>query len=386
MTGLTLRYLHHHRVQTTVLVAGLAVVMILPLALHLLLGKYQRELTARADATPMVAGARGDRYDLVVNALYFATRSTGEIPRGQVDAIRATGRAAAVPLHARHTADGAPVVGTSLAYFERRGLRPAAGTLPLRLGDCVLGADVAETQELTVGDRIHSDQANLFDLTQYPLTMRVAGVLEPAGTADDGAVFTDLRTAWVLDGIGHGHNDLSDTNEAANVLRRDATNVVANARVVRHMEITDDTIGGFHLHGDPDTLPLTAILVFPPDRQNADILSARYNQSESHQLLAAPEVIGELLALVLRIKTWMRNLFVVFLGALLLFLALIVLQAHRLRRGERRTLRLLGCGRGQLARMALAEWAILLAASAALALAVSALVLALAPDLRQWLG
>ena len=54
----------------------------------------------------------------------------------------------------------------------------------------------------------------MYDLSaEYPLKMRVTGILAPTGTPDDLAVFTDVKTAWVIDGIGHGHDDLAATME-----------------------------------------------------------------------------------------------------------------------------------------------------------------------------
>ena len=42
----------------------------------------------------------------------------------------------------------------------------------------------------------------------YPLKMKVVGILAASNSADDGAVFVDLKTQWVIEGFGHGHQDL----------------------------------------------------------------------------------------------------------------------------------------------------------------------------------
>lgn len=386
MFRLTLQYLLHHRAKTAVLILGLALVLLLPLVLQTLLNKYEQELSARAQATPLVAGVRGDRYDLALNALYFATTSPGEIPWSELQRIREQDRGSALPIHARHTAEGAPVVGTSIDYFARRNLATAAGTLPLRVGDCVLGADAAHQIQLGVGERIDSDQNSLFDLTQYPLTMRIVGILAPSGGPDDGAIFTDVKTTWILDGLGHGHDDLSQTNQSANLIKRDEKTIVASAAVTKHMEITEANLASFHLHGALDTLPLTAVLVFPASEQDATILTARYNQSKLFQMLDAPQVISELLALVLRVKAWFQTIFLIFLIAILLFLGLIVMQSLRLRQREQETLFLLGCSRGKQLAMLVMEWGILLIAAIFLAGIFTLILLAIAPDVGQWLS
>ena len=45
--------------------------------------------------------------------------------------------------------------------------------------------------------------------------MQVVGVLEPSYTADDGAIFVDLKTAWVIQGLVHGHQDMDGLTRIA---------------------------------------------------------------------------------------------------------------------------------------------------------------------------
>ena len=68
---LALRYLRFNKVKSTILVFSIAVGVFLPLVVNLLVRDYERGLLARADATPLVAGAPGSRLDLVLHALYF---------------------------------------------------------------------------------------------------------------------------------------------------------------------------------------------------------------------------------------------------------------------------------------------------------------------------
>lgn len=387
MIQLTWRYLMHHRGKSALLVLGLALIMLLPLVLQLLLRHYERELMARATDTPLVAGARGDRYDLVVNALYFAQAAPGEIPYGEVAKLRAEDRGAVVPVHARHWAGGFPVVGTSLSYYKRRGLTPRSGTLPMRLGDCVLGASAARELGLGPGDVLRSDQESLFDLTRYAVEMQVAGVFAERGTADDAAVFTDIRTAWVLDGHGHGHEDVADAaaHDPGTILSNSADRVVASEKLVRYYRFTDENRASFHLHGDEADLPLSAVLVFPESQKDADLLSADYNVSKERQMLDTRSVMTELMRLVLRIKRLFNATFLVFLGAMALFLGLVVALSLKLRRGEMDTLFKMGCRRGTMIGLQVTEWLILIFAAALLAGLLAFGLMALAPDVRALL-
>ena len=71
------RYLAHHRVKTAILVAAIALIAFLPAGLNVLVGESARELTARAEATPLLVGARGSPLSLALRALYFENPEFG---------------------------------------------------------------------------------------------------------------------------------------------------------------------------------------------------------------------------------------------------------------------------------------------------------------------
>src|SRR5208282_2098714 len=99
-----------------------------------------------------------------------------------------------IPILQKHAARGFPIVGTSLEYFGFRRLHVARGEGLTRVGDCLLGAAVAEKLALKPGDKLPSDPENVFDLAgSYPVNMVVKGLLAPTGAADDGAIFTDYK-------------------------------------------------------------------------------------------------------------------------------------------------------------------------------------------------
>jgi len=131
----------------------------------------------------------------------------------------------------------------------------AQGSLMGRLGDCVLGAGVAKRLGLGPGDRLVSTPEQLFDLAGvYPLRMRITGVLRAMGTADDQAVFCDVKTTWVIEGIGHGHDE-AKRQAAAAVLENDGKNVALDSSIYEFQEITPENIGSFHFHGDLGNSP-----------------------------------------------------------------------------------------------------------------------------------
>ena len=53
------RYLAYHRVKTLILVTSITLIVFLPVGLNVLVGQSAAELTARAEATPLLVGAKG---------------------------------------------------------------------------------------------------------------------------------------------------------------------------------------------------------------------------------------------------------------------------------------------------------------------------------------
>lgn len=339
------RYMSFHRVRTVLLVLCIALTFLLPVAVQLLVGHYSAALAARAEATPLVVGARGSRYDLVLNSLYFKGRVPRPWQMAEAERIQDSGLGLAIPVLGGYTAQGYPVIGTSYDYFGFRSLSLRAGTYPLILGDAVVGSRVADELDLGAGDTLLTDRGSLYDLSmKYPLKMSVVGVLAESGTPDDGAVFVDVKTAWIIAGLGHGHEGAEAATDDR-ILGRSENGVVFNASMVEYTEITGDNIDSFHFHGDLGQFPLTAILIDPRDAKGATILKGRYRVSETAQLLVPGEVIDEILGFILRVKRFFDANLVLVSAATVLFLVLIVLLSLRVRHREVETLNRIGCAR-----------------------------------------
>ena len=122
-------YLAHHRYKTAVLLASVTLMMFLPSATRLLVTDSAAALTARADHTPLLVGARGSQLELVLNALYFHAERPPEMPSRVFEEVRDTGLAMAIPMYTRFNTRGSPIVGTNLDYFFFRGLQLADGRL-----------------------------------------------------------------------------------------------------------------------------------------------------------------------------------------------------------------------------------------------------------------
>ncbi len=239
------------------------------------------------------------------------------------------------------------------------------------LGECVIGARVAETLGLKPGDSLFSSPETLFDLAGvYPLKMHVVGVLAPTHSADDLAVFVDLATTWVVQGLVHGHMDVANVTDPTLVMGRSNGNVTATPKLVQYTEITPENIDSFHLHGDPADYPITAVIALPNDEKSGAILRGRYiragAESETQQILVPGTVIEGLLANIFRIKNVLDAVIMVVGIATVLALILVFALSLRLRQGEIRTIFKLGCSRSTIARLLGAEIVIIMGASALL--------------------
>jgi putative ABC transport system permease protein len=288
-----------------------------------------------------------------------------------IDRLEEIDLALPIPLYVRFKARGFPIVGTNLDYFDFRGLTIAEGSNLALLGECVVGARVAEELGLGPGDSLLSSPETLFDLAGvYPLKMGVAGVLAPTHSADDLAVFVDLKTAWVIQGLVHGHADLTEVNDPTLVMERSGGTVTATAKLAQHTQITQENVGSFHFHGSPADYPITAIIALPHDEKAGAILRGRYvstgAEAETQQILVPGEVIEGLLADIFRIKSVLDAVIVVVGMSTVLALVLVFALSLRLRQREIQTIFKLGCSRSTTARLLGAEIAIILAASALL--------------------
>jgi putative ABC transport system permease protein len=380
------RYVVYHKVKTVILTVCLMLTAVLPLSAHLLIAQYGDSLTARARATPLVVGAKGNRFDLVLKALYFGSAQVDAIRMAEVESIRDSGLATPIPLHLRFTARGHPIVGTTLDYLEFRGLRVARGTGLHTLGQAVLGAKVAAELQIGPGDHLFSDQRSLYDISKtYPLKMHVVGVLAESNSPDDDAVFVDIKTAWIIDGISHGHQDVVTTTDESLLLQRTDENVVTNASIVEYNEVTLENIDSFHTHAEPGDMPLSAIIVLPHDQKSGTLIKARYGLSETHRMLVPTEVVGELLGLVFKVKQFFDANFALITVSTILFLLLVVLLSQRIRKREMETMFKIGCSRSTVFWLQAVELVIVVAMGLGTAAVLSVVIVLAAPHLVRWL-
>jgi putative ABC transport system permease protein len=381
------KYISYNKIKTTTLIACITLISFMPLSLELLLGESERQLMSRAASTPLVVGAKGSSLDLVMNTIYFGDEVPELITLEASDRVMDTDLALPIPVYVRFRARGHPIVGTSLDYFEFRGLTVAEGRSLAILGDCVVGAKVAESLGLKPGDNLVSSPENLFDLAGvYPLKMKVAGVFQKSHTSDDLTVFVDLKTAWIIQGLGHGHEDVTKLKDPSLILKRTGDNVAATAKLFHFQEITEKNIHSFHFHGNLSSYPITAVIAVPYDVKSGTILRGRYlTKKETRQIVKPEEVIDGLLQNIFRIKNVLDAVISVVTLATILAIVLVFALSLRLRHREIETIFKLGCRRATIVRLVSAEIFIIVLISGLLCGAMIFLVNQFANDLVRML-
>jgi putative ABC transport system permease protein len=304
-----------------------------------------------------------------------------------VQQIVDTGLAIAIPLQLGSRVGDHPVVGTSPDYFPFRDLDIARGRPVALSGEAVLGARAARSLRAEPGDAVVTTPETVFDVTgSYPLKLNVVGVLEAAGGPDDLAVFVDVRTAWVIRGIGHGHEDLARPDAAGVVLKRDEENIVANAAVVHYREITQANLRDFHFHGDADEFPLAAVIAVPDDPKSGVLLEGRYQAPETAvQIIRPVSVMDDLLATVFTVRQYVLAAIALVGAATLATTALVFLLSMRLRRAEIATMTRIGAAPGRVAAILGTEIVLVLAASFALAGALTWIATIRGEALLRWI-
>jgi len=333
---LTAAYVRANLWRTLLLILTVALTFFLPLAFQSLTTQSEELLNNRAESTPLIIGPKGSSTDLTLTSLYFTPNTLPPLKHQTLSQLRDSNKATFLPLHLRFHANGAPIVGTNLNYLKFRNLNFSEGHAFTTLGECVLGSKVAQKRKLKVGDSIISSPENLFDLAgAYPLKLKIRGILEPSHTPDDSAVFVDLKTAWIIEGLAHGHQDLAEPSQKDNILRKEGATLRANAALTTFNEITPSNIDSFHFHGDFDDFPLSAIIAQPQSKKEHDILIGRFLDPDNlNQIVIPSESISRLSETLFATRTLVTLGLSLLALCSLLLLALVLNLSLRLRERE----------------------------------------------------
>ena len=382
---LALRYIRYHRLRTGLLVAAITLTLLLPVATRWTIERFRSQALQRAQATPLVIGAKGSSLALTLHALYFRGETPPIIAYSQRSRVDALQLGQTVPILARFRAQNHLIVGTSEQYLSFRNLTLAAGEPLERWGDCLVGWRAAQELGLQIGDDLLSEPESLFDLSgPAPLKMRVRGILNRTGNADDEVVFCHIETTWIMAGIGHGHTLVKTSTDLGTESQKDPSQKDSPSKaghehgaenLQRYSQITSENLASFHFHGQRDDYPLTAIIALPDSERSAALLEGNFLTPQDLCQIASPsQVIGDLLQVVARVQQLLDAVSLLLGVATLMLMGLVMMLSLRLRAAEIHTLKLLGASRWKIAQIMLAELTLITVASLIAALALASLL------------
>lgn len=160
-------------------------------------------LNRAVEPFPILMGAKGSPYQLVIHTVFLRDRPIGNIPYAEAERIRGSGRAdLVIPLAFGDNYRGFPLVGTEQDIFQYRPNRQRGPWLSLAEGaafsrphEVVLGSEAARRTGLAVGDTfrgIHGLASAGKEHGEYV----VSGILAPVDGPYDTAIFTDIEDVW----------------------------------------------------------------------------------------------------------------------------------------------------------------------------------------------
>lgn len=190
----------------------------LPVFVTQLTGGLYKGLNRAAAPFPILAGAKGSPYQLVLNTVFLKDRPIGNVPYSEVDFLRHTGKADLVlPLAFGDSYRGFRLCGTEKEIFsyvvpgdKKQWLMPAQGRVFSHHGEAVIGAETARLTGLKVGDTFTSNHGFVEKGHKHNHPYRVVGILQPVQGPYDSSILIPIEDVWEA----HSHHAGGEAAEA----------------------------------------------------------------------------------------------------------------------------------------------------------------------------
>ena len=170
----------------------------------------------------LVVGAKGSPMQIMLAGVFHLDAPTGNIPLATLDLLKAQPLVAqAVPLSLGDSFRGYRIAGTTPDYMDLYGAKISLGAVWAKPMQAVLGAEVARTSGLKVGDHFAGSHGlasggGAHDEHQF----EVVGVLAESGSVLDRLVLTDLASVWEVHEDHHTAHDEDEPKEITLALVR----------------------------------------------------------------------------------------------------------------------------------------------------------------------
>lgn len=187
-----------------ILLLLMAIACALPVFVIQMAGGLYQGLNRAAAPFPILAGAKGSPYQLVINTVFLQDRPIGNISYSEVETLRQSGKATQVlPLAFGDSYRGFRLCGVEKEMFSYQvpgeqgpWLTPAQGTAITGPGEAVLGADTARLTGLKLGDTFQSNHGFIAKGHTHNHPYKVVGILQPVHGPYDKAILVPLEDIW----------------------------------------------------------------------------------------------------------------------------------------------------------------------------------------------
>lgn len=327
----------------------LAAACALPVFLIQMAAGLYNGLNRAVEPFPILAGAKGSPYQLVINTVFLRDHPIGNIAYGEVEKLRQSGKAdLVIPLAFGDNYRGFRIAGTEKEIFsyapnKRSGpwLRVAEGRPFQGSGEAVIGSETAKRAGLRIGDTFRTMHGVTAAPGQEHGEYRVTGILSPVGGPYDTAVLIPIEDVW------SAHRHQPGAVRRGGLVRKSVPQKAAPAETPVLAEGKGD---------------VTAILVHPKGYKEAmELLSAAQRErSGETQLIFPSQTLIALYSMAGQSREFWQLLAGGLIGAAVLITLLSMYWNGLSRLKEFALLRALGAGSGSIARLLAAEQALLL--------------------------
>jgi putative ABC transport system permease protein len=373
--GLSLAYIHARALDAVLLLVLLALGVGMIVLLLLFSAQLEDRLRRDAHGIDLVVGAKGSPLQLILSSIYHVDFPTGNVPLAEATRWAEHPLVAeAMPLALGDSLAGFRIVGAGHAYVRHYGAEPAAGRLWQEPFEATLGAAVAATTGLGVGDRFVGSHGLAGGPAHGEHPYTVVGVLAPSASVLDRLALTPIESVWLAHGMApHEHEEDKEDPLVAPADRAeheadhgdDDHAEEAGDHADEHADELAEEPARAAYQGGERPLEITALLIRYASPVAAVQLPRLVNQQSALQAAAPAFETARLLALVgVGVDTlrWLGLLLVATAG---LSVLIGLSSAMQERRYDLAVMRTLGASRRQLFAQPIVE-ALLLASAGAL--------------------
>jgi putative ABC transport system permease protein len=168
----------------------------------IILASYQIEqkLNNNSKDIDLVVGAKGSPLQLILSSVFYIDFPTGNIPLEDAEALERNPMVKrAVPLALGDNYGGYRIAGTDSNFVALYDLKLAAGRFWKEDLEATIGANVAKTRHLKVGDKFFGAHGLTSNGDTHKVhAYQVTGILEPHGDVTDNLILTNVASVWIM--------------------------------------------------------------------------------------------------------------------------------------------------------------------------------------------